>query len=116
MPAAVFRTTFRRASSRSIAQRGGIELVKAPRENRKYLGRRPSFSRAQFATTCDMLDLSAGISEIAATTGLSRQAIYRIRNDRAGAVAALVNWADNKRSQLLPLSVNHHGSASFNAI
>jgi putative DNA-invertase from lambdoid prophage Rac len=40
-----------------------------------------------------MLDMSAGVGEIAATTGLSRQTIYRIRADRAAAEAALTSWA-----------------------
>lgn len=80
------------AEAIKIAQRGGIELVKASGEGRKYLGRKPSFTRAQFSTTCDLLDLSSGISEIAASTGLSRQTIYRIRDDRAGGEAALVSW------------------------
>jgi putative DNA-invertase from lambdoid prophage Rac len=42
---------------------------------------------------CNMLDLSTGVGEIAATTGLSRQTIYRIREDRTAAEAALAYWA-----------------------
>lgn len=80
------------AEAIKVAQRGGIELVKASEKNRKYLGRKPSFSRVQFTTACDMLDLTAGISQIAASTGLSRQTIYRIRDDRASAEAALSIW------------------------
>ena len=34
-----------------------------------------------------------GIAEIARETGLSRQAIYRIQDDPAGAEAALAAWA-----------------------
>jgi hypothetical protein len=52
-----------------------------------------AYRRDQFSTVCNMLDLSTGIGEIAATTGLSRQTIYRIRDDRASAEAALANWA-----------------------
>jgi putative DNA-invertase from lambdoid prophage Rac len=41
-----------------------------------------------------MLGRSAGIGHIAkATTGLSRQAIYRIKGDLVGAGAALAGWA-----------------------
>jgi putative DNA-invertase from lambdoid prophage Rac len=36
---------------------------------------------------------SAGIGEIAMATGLSRQAIYRIKDDPAAAEAALACWA-----------------------
>ncbi|HEY2213231.1 MAG TPA: helix-turn-helix domain-containing protein, partial [Bradyrhizobium sp.] len=67
------------------AQRGGIALAKANEAETKYRGRKPSFTRDQFSTVCNMLDLSTGIGEIAATTGLSRQTIYRIRDDRASA-------------------------------
>jgi putative DNA-invertase from lambdoid prophage Rac len=74
------------------AQRGGIALAKANEALVKYRGRKPSFTRDQFSTVCHMLDLSTGIGEIAATTGLSRQTIYRIRNHRASAEAALANW------------------------
>lgn len=80
------------AEAIKVAQRGGIQLVKASGDNRKYLGRKPSFTRAQFATACDMLDLSAGVSEIAASTGLTRQTVYRIRDDRPGSEGALVSW------------------------
>ncbi|MBR1154392.1 recombinase family protein [Bradyrhizobium sp. JYMT SZCCT0428] len=75
------------------AQRGGIALAKANYAKTKYRGRKPSFTRSQLSTVCNMLDLSKGIGEIAATTGLSRQTIYRIRDDRASAEAALASWA-----------------------
>ena len=75
------------------AQRGGIALAKAKEAETKYRGRKPSFTRDQLSTVCNMLDLSTGVGEIAATTGLSRQTIYRIRDDRAAAEAALANWA-----------------------
>lgn len=75
------------------AQRNGIAYAKEHKSQMKYRGRKPSFSRDQFSTTCNMLDLSAGVSEIAAATGLSRQTIYRIRDDRAAAEAALTTWA-----------------------
>jgi putative DNA-invertase from lambdoid prophage Rac len=75
------------------AQRGGIALAKASEAATKYRGRKPSFTRDQLSTVCNMLDLSTGIGEIAATTGLSRQTIYRIRDDRAAAEAALSSWA-----------------------
>jgi putative DNA-invertase from lambdoid prophage Rac len=75
------------------AQRGGIALAKANEVEKKYRGRKPSFTRDQFSTVCNMLDLSTGIGEIAATMGLSRQTIYRIRDDRASAEAALTSWA-----------------------
>jgi putative DNA-invertase from lambdoid prophage Rac len=39
-----------------------------------------------------MLAQNAGISVIAKTTGLSRQAIYRIKDDSTEAEAALARW------------------------
>jgi len=75
------------------AQRGGIALAKAKDGGLKYRGRKPSFTREQLTAASDMLGKSAGIGEIAKATGLSRQTIYRIKDDPAAAEAALVNWA-----------------------
>ncbi|MCK1330244.1 recombinase family protein [Bradyrhizobium sp. CW9] len=74
------------------AQRSGIALARSTDGGNKYRGRKPSFSKEQFSTVCEMLELSAGIGKIASATGLSRQAIYRIRDDRAAAVGALTRW------------------------
>jgi putative DNA-invertase from lambdoid prophage Rac len=41
-----------------------------------------------------MLGESAGISAIAKATGLTRQTIYRIRDDPAAAEASLTAWSD----------------------
>ena len=75
------------------AQRGGISYAKASESETKYRGRKPSFTREQLSIVSDMLDLSNGVSEIAAMTGLSRQTIYRIKEDRLAAEAALAVWA-----------------------
>jgi putative DNA-invertase from lambdoid prophage Rac len=75
------------------AQRGGIALAKATAADTKYRGRKPSYSREQLDAVRDLLEQSAGISEIAAATGLSRQAIYRIKDDPVAAEAALASWA-----------------------
>ena len=75
------------------AQRSGIALAKAKASEIKYRGRKPSYTRDQFSAVCDLLGRSAGIGEIAMATGLSRQAIYRIKDDPAAAEAALACWA-----------------------
>src|ERR1700730_5630323 len=63
------------------AQRPGIEHPKQ-NEDRASLGRKPSFTRAQLATVRDMLGQQAvGIAQIAKNAGLSRQTIYRIKDD-----------------------------------
>lgn len=76
------------------AQRGGIALARSMDGAAKYRGRKPSYSKEQFSTVCEMLALSAGIGQIANATGLSRQAVYRIRDDRAGAQGALARWGE----------------------
>ncbi|UPK23861.1 recombinase family protein [Bradyrhizobium sp. 195] len=75
------------------AQRGGIALAKATAGETKYRGRKPTFDKDQLETVRDMLEQSAGVAQIAAATGLSRQTIYRIKEDQAGAEAALRSWA-----------------------
>lgn len=78
------------AEVRKQAQRAGIEAAKA--RPGRYLGRKPSYTRDQFDRVRDLLDLGKGISEIAKTTGLSRQAVYRIKDDPAAAEAILQAW------------------------
>jgi DNA invertase Pin-like site-specific DNA recombinase len=74
------------------AQKSGIALAKAKESEIKYKGRKPSYSRTQFDAVVALLERGAGISEIAAATELSRQAIYRIRDERSAAEASLVSW------------------------
>jgi DNA invertase Pin-like site-specific DNA recombinase len=51
------------------------------------------FTRQQFDTVRDMLGQhAAGIAQIAKATGLSRQTVYRIKDDPAGSEAALAAW------------------------
>jgi len=79
------------AEATKAAQAAGIEHAKASNGN-AYRGRKPSFTRAQMETVRDLLAQDAGISLIARTTGLSRQAIYRMKDDPAEAEAALAKW------------------------
>jgi putative DNA-invertase from lambdoid prophage Rac len=78
------------------AQRSGIALAKATAADTKYRGRKPSYTHHQLAVVRDMLGQSAGIGAIANTTGLSRQAIYRIKHDPVAAEAALASWSDQQ--------------------
>lgn len=72
------------------AQKAGIE---AARVNPKaYRGRKPSYGRDGLARVTAMLDTGAGASAIAEETGLTRQAVLRIKEDRAGAEKALAVW------------------------
>ncbi|KAA0124283.1 recombinase family protein [Methylobacterium sp. P1-11] len=79
------------AEATKEAQRAGIDHAKAREE--AYRGRKPSFTRVQFDAVRDALGQGTGVSEIAASTGLSRQTVYRIRDNAADAEAALARWA-----------------------
>jgi len=81
------------AEAIEAAQRDGIALAKAKEGETKYRGRKPSYTRSQFTTVQDMIAQSAGIGQIAKATGLSRQAIYRIKDVPAAAEAALASWS-----------------------
>jgi putative DNA-invertase from lambdoid prophage Rac len=80
------------AEATKAAQRAGIEHAKQ-HGDRTYLGRKPSFTRSQFAQVRDMLSQEAvGIARISKETGLTRQTVYRIKDDPAGSEAALAAW------------------------
>mgnify|MGYP000969095681 FL=1 len=78
------------AEATKAAQIAGIEHAKA--QGDRYRGRKPSYTRDQLRAVLDLLGQEAGISVIAKTTGLSRQAIYRIKDDPVGAEAVLTSW------------------------
>ncbi|MGI6850944.1 recombinase family protein [Mesorhizobium sp. 1B3] len=80
------------ATATKEAQKAGIAAAQAG-DPKAYRGRKPSYDRAMFEKVTGMLDQSAGASAIAAVTGLTRQAILRIRDDRAGAEKALALWS-----------------------
>jgi putative DNA-invertase from lambdoid prophage Rac len=80
------------AEATKAAQRAGIEHARQ-NDQRAYLGRKPSFTREQFMKVRSMLGRqTAGIAQIAMETGLTRQTVYRINDDPAGAEAALAAW------------------------
>lgn len=79
------------AEATKAAQRAGIEHAKQSGE-RKYLGRKPAFTRKQFHDVRDMLAQSFGIAQIAKATGLKRQTVYRIKDDPAASEAMLTAW------------------------
>lgn len=79
------------AEATKEAQRAGIEHAKAA-EASPYRGRKPSYTREQLDAVRDALAQGAGPSIIATQTGLSRQTVYRIKDDAAGAEAALAEW------------------------
>ncbi|RYC28705.1 recombinase family protein [Lichenibacterium minor] len=74
------------------AQRAGIAHAKA-NEGEKYRGRKPSFTADTLAQVRDMLGQGANPSTISKATGLSRQTVYRIKDNPAEAEASLATWA-----------------------
>jgi putative DNA-invertase from lambdoid prophage Rac len=80
------------AEATKAAQRAGIEHAKA-KDGAAYLGRKPSYTRQQVVMVRHMLGNDAvGIARIAKETGLTRQTVYRIKDDPAAAEAALAAW------------------------
>ena len=77
------------AEATKQAQRAGIEHARAKGDG--YRGRKPSFTREQLRAVQETPD-GTGVSQIAKATGLSRQTIYRIQSDPAGAEKALATW------------------------
>jgi putative DNA-invertase from lambdoid prophage Rac len=78
------------AEATKEAQRAGIAHARA--EGDGYRGRKPSFDRAKLQIVRDMLGNESPIATIATVTGLSRQSVYRIRDDAAWAEATLTAW------------------------
>lgn len=78
------------AEATKEAQKAGIAAVKG--DPRKYRGKKPSYDRSTYEKVIDMLNAGNGASLIARTTGISRQAVLRIRDDPAVAETSLVRW------------------------
>ena len=80
------------AEATKLAQRAGIERAKASAD-KPYRGRKPSFTRKQFEMARTLLAQErVNVGAIAAETGLSRQTVYRIKDDPTAAEAALGTW------------------------
>lgn len=84
------------ADATKIAQRAGIEHAREDAANRPrvYKGRKPSFDRAMLETVNRMLAAGEGASAIAASTGLTRQTVLRIRADPGAADESLRAWGE----------------------
>jgi len=78
------------AEATKESQKAGIAHAKG--SGSRYLGRKPSYSRAQLEAAVGLLSQGKGLSEISRETGLTRQTIYRIKTDQAGAERALAVW------------------------
>jgi DNA invertase Pin-like site-specific DNA recombinase len=80
------------AEATKAVQRAGIEHAKSKGEG--YRGRKPSYTREQFSIVRNMLGQSANVADIARTSGLTRQTVYRIKDDPASAETALAMWGE----------------------
>lgn len=80
------------AEATKEAQKAGIAHAKAAEGATKYKGRKPTFSREQFTRVAEMLAQGAGVSDVSKLTGLTRQTVYRIKDDPAGQAKALEAW------------------------
>jgi DNA invertase Pin-like site-specific DNA recombinase len=78
------------AEATKEAQKAGIAMARD--DDTKYRGRKPSFTREQLTIVQDMLAAGAGTTAIATASGLTRQSVIRIREDRTKAEAALSRW------------------------
>lgn len=81
-----------RAEVTKPAQIAGIAHARRLVGDKRYKGRKPSFSEGQLTHVLTLLEQKAGVSTIAKVTGLGRQSIYRIIDDPAGARASLIEW------------------------
>jgi DNA invertase Pin-like site-specific DNA recombinase len=88
-------TSQAQAEATKEAQAAGISYAKG--DPRKYLGRKPSFTRDQLQNVREMLGRDAGTSSIASATGLSRQTVLRIKEDPAAAEVLLARWDEAER-------------------
>jgi putative DNA-invertase from lambdoid prophage Rac len=94
------------AEATKEAQKAGVAHAKATQGNRKYRGRKPTFTPEEFTAVRDMLGQGQGVGTIAKTTGLKRQTIYRIKDDPAGQGAALEVWYPAASAETRPIAVH----------
>ncbi len=79
------------AEATKEAQKAGIANAR-DKSAEAYRGRKPSFTRQQVATVIDLSGKNVNPSEIARVAGVSRQTVYRIKDDPAAAEKALATW------------------------
>lgn len=85
------------AEANKEAQIAGISHAKA--DERKYLGRKPSFTRKQLRIVKDLTEREARTTTIATESGLSRQTVLRIKADFVGAERLLERWGEAERAR-----------------
>ena len=66
--------------------------VSRPRRGRQKQRRHREDAGGQAILVIDMSGQGAGVGNVASATGLTRQTVYRIRDDALGAEAAITEW------------------------
>jgi len=79
------------AEATKVAQRAGIEHAKA-NEPQSYRGRKPSFDRDQLNIISDLLAQGVSPMAISKQASVSRQVVYRVKDDPAKVEAMLAEW------------------------
>ena len=80
------------AEATKAAQRAGIDHARATRGDAAYRGRKPSYSREQFALGQALIAQGESTARIAAVCGVSRGTVHRFRTASTGCEAALARW------------------------
>jgi len=80
------------AEATKEAQKAGIAHARANDDGTKFRGRKPTFTWDSLALVQDLLNQGMGVAEIAKTTGLARQTVYRIQKEPERQAAALAAW------------------------
>lgn len=83
------------AEASKEAQKAGIAHTRGL-DPTAYLGRKPSFTQDQFDRVLAMRTEGMTMTEIARSTGIGRQTVYRIINDPAAASATLLKWKSKR--------------------
>lgn len=78
------------AEATKVAQQAGIKL--AQEKGDRFRGRKPSYDRKTFDLATSLIAQGLGPSAISKETGLSRQAVLRIRDTPQLAEAAMQRW------------------------
>jgi DNA invertase Pin-like site-specific DNA recombinase len=79
------------AEATKEAQKAGIAHAREKRPD-AYRGRKPTFDRKAFESVRTMLDQGLTIAGVVKGTGLTRQTVYRIRDNPVGAERILAAW------------------------
>lgn len=79
------------AEATKEAQRAGIEHAKI---NGVFKGRKPSFSKEQLDRAVALLNAGTSVQAISTQLGLTRPAIYRIKESPEKSYASLAAWAE----------------------